>query len=85
MGLVRVRVRVRVMVKVRVMVRFRIQKCLGFDPWRHSEPFIWETYRSFYGITVIRGDRGVAIYLIGHFVIRWGCGHGSNNLRKSNN
>ena len=44
MGLVRVRVRVRVMVKVRVKVRFRVQKYLGFDPWRHSGPFIWETY-----------------------------------------
>ena len=40
MGLVRVRVRVRVMVKVRVKVRFRVQKYLGFDPLRHSEPFI---------------------------------------------
>ena len=39
-----VRVRVRVMVKVRVKVRFRVQKYLGFDPLRHSEPFIWETY-----------------------------------------
>ena len=25
-------------------VRFRAQKDLGFDPRRHSEPFIWETY-----------------------------------------
>ena len=23
-------------------LRFRVQKYLGFDPWRHSEPFIWE-------------------------------------------
>ena len=37
-------VRVRVMVKVRVKVRFRVQKYLVFDPRRHSEPFIWETY-----------------------------------------
>ena len=29
-----------------VKVRFRVQKYLGFDPWRHSEPFIWETYRT---------------------------------------
>ena len=31
---------------VKVKVRFRIQKYLGFDPCRHSEPFIniWETY-----------------------------------------
>ena len=39
-----VRVRVRVMVKDRVKVRFRVQNDLDFDPWRHSEPFIWETY-----------------------------------------
>ena len=45
MGLVRVRVRV--MVKVRVKARFRVQKYLGFDPGRHSEPFIWETYPKF--------------------------------------
>ena len=48
LGLVRVRVRVRVMVKVRVKVRFRVQKYLFFDPWRHSEPFIWETYLRFW-------------------------------------
>ena len=31
------------MVKVRVMVkvRFRVQKDIGFDPRRHSEPSIW--------------------------------------------
>ena len=34
------------MVKVRVKVRFRVQKYLDFDPWRHSEPFIWETYQK---------------------------------------
>ena len=27
---------------------FRIQKDLGFNPWRRSEPFIWETNRCFY-------------------------------------
>ena len=43
--MVRVRVRVRFMVKVRVKVGFRVQKYLGFDPCRHSEPFIWEVYR----------------------------------------
>ena len=32
------------MVKVMVKVRFRVQKDLGFDPLRHSELFIWETY-----------------------------------------
>ena len=35
--------RVRVMVKVRVKVRSKVQKYLGFDPLRQSEPFIWET------------------------------------------
>ena len=49
LGLVRVRVRVMVKVKVKVKVRFRVQKYLGFDPLRHSEPFIWETYRAFSG------------------------------------
>ena len=34
------------MVKVRVKIRFSVQKDLGFDPWRHSEPFIWETYHN---------------------------------------
>ena len=38
---------VRVMVKVMVKVRFRVLKYLGFDPLRHSEPFIWETYQNF--------------------------------------
>ena len=37
---------VRVMVKVRVKVRLRVHKYLGFDLWRHSEPFIWETYQN---------------------------------------
>ena len=32
------------MVRVRVKVKFRVQKYLGFNPGRHSEPFIWETY-----------------------------------------
>ena len=47
---------VRVMVKVRVKVRFMVQKYLGFDPWRHSEPFTWETYTGFiWGTYHLRG------------------------------
>ena len=34
-------VKVRAMVKVRVKVMFRVQKDLGFDLYRHSDPFIF--------------------------------------------
>ena len=32
--------------KVKVKIRFMAIKDLGFDPWRHSEPFIWVTYQK---------------------------------------
>ena len=40
MYMVKLRVKVRVKVTFRVKVRFRVQKDLGFDFCRHSEPFI---------------------------------------------
>ena len=36
---------------------------------------------AFYEITVTIGDIGVAVKLIGQFVIRWGCGYLSNSLK----
>ena len=43
---------------VKVRFRLRIQKYLGFDPWHHSEQFIWETYPIFNFIIVSDTDRG---------------------------
>ena len=47
----------RLQLAVRVKVRFRVQKYLGFNQWRHSEPFIWEKYRNVSALVFIHKAR----------------------------
>ena len=70
------------MVKVRFKVRFRVQKNSGLGLWRHSNRFIWDTYRRLSDVPLTSGADWLRRALRARKPGRW-LGHGECTHMKS--